>query len=167
MYRYCLLPSCCRNIWLTAGPGSGKCAITVADCAGASLAIAHCNVNPKNAPSATPALIRFCQLALLMLFNRLPSSAPFSLLLSVDPDTTVRALGGAPCARLQGHEHMIVRGINGHAVGIGVGDDILQPEIGASINDAEHGPSRHVSGGQVVAIVAGIVPDFVHAAYIV
>ena len=41
----------------------------------------------------------------------------------------------------------------------------FQPEVGRGINDAHHRPGRHVSGGQVVAVVARVVPDLVHAAY--
>src|SRR5439155_19069653 len=62
---------------------------------------------------------------------------------------------------------MIVTGIDRDAMRIGVGGDILQPLVRLGINDAEYRPGGHISGRQIIAVVAGVVPGLVHAAHIV
>src|SRR6266849_2507450 len=96
--------------------------------------------------------------------SRLRRTSP--LLLRIDADATVRALGRADPARLQRHKDVIVTGLDCNAVRIGVGSDILQPLVGLGINDAQDRPGGHVSGRQVIAVVARVVPGLVDTAHV-
>src|SRR5215469_2797039 len=87
-----------------------------------------------------------------------------SLLLCVNPDTAVRALGRADTTALQRDEDMIIARINCHTVRVRVGGYVLQPLICVRVNNAEDWPIGHVPGGEVVAVVAWVVPDLVHTA---
>ncbi len=108
-----------------------------------------------------------CSATLLKTGWQIMSFLRASLLLGEDPDTTVRALGRADSACLQRYEHMIVTGINGYAVGIAIRCHIHQPLVGSSIDDAHHRPRGHISGRQIVSVVARVVPGLVHTAHVV
>jgi len=66
--------------------------------------------------------------------------------------------------RLHGHEDLISELVNRDAVGIGAGRDVDEPRARCGINYAHHRPAGHIPACGVVTVVAGVVPDFVHAA---
>ena len=82
-------------------------------------------------------------------------------------NTTVAALRAADPAGLHGHKSVIRAGIDRDAMRIGIGRNVLQPEVTNSIDNAHDRAIGHVSCCQVVPFVAGVVPDLVHAADIV
>src|SRR6266481_3470567 len=68
------------------------------------------------------------------------------LLPCVHTYATVCALCGAWRPRLKRHKDVVVTGVGRDTVGIGVGSDILQPQVRPGIDDAKHRTVGHVSG---------------------
>src|SRR5579864_1022810 len=88
---------------------------------------------------------------------------PHSSLLRKDSDTTVAALRGARSTCLQGYKSVVVGGIDSNAVRIGIGRNVFQPNISPGIDDAHNRAVGHIASGQIVAVVARVIPDFIDA----
>jgi hypothetical protein len=67
------------------------------------------------------------------------------LLLRYDADATVAALRGTDSANLHWHKSVIVTRVYRDAVRIGIGRDVLQPEVASGINDTQNRAIGHVS----------------------
>src|SRR5208282_5135750 len=79
-------------------------------------------------------------------------------------DATVAALRAAKRAGLGGHKDVVVAGIGRDAMRVRAGGKVYQPLAREGINHTRLRPGRIIPRGQVVTLVAGVVPDFVHAA---
>ncbi len=101
-------------------------------------------------------------------FDRMGISAVTVMLLpSVHGDASVGALRTAEGSRLHGHKDLIGELVNRNAVGIGARGHVDEPRARSGINHAHHRPAGHVPTGCIVAVVAGVVPDFVRAATLI
>src|SRR5258708_12030555 len=74
------------------------------------------------------------------------------------------ARGTAEWARLRGDKNLICELVDSDAVGIGAGCHIDEPLARPGIDHAHDRPVGHVAPSGVVAVVAGVVPDFVGTA---
>ena len=83
------------------------------------------------------------------------------LLLGINTDTTIGALCRADSTRLQGHEHVIVGGIDRDAVRVGIGGHVHQPRPRLGIDDSHHRSVRHIPRREVVSVVSWVIPGFV------
>src|SRR5712692_8349808 len=91
---------------------------------------------------------------------------PSFLLLRIDGDATEGGEGPARRAWLKRHKHMIIRGIDRHAVGIASSGNVLKPGVGSGINDAEYWPRGKISCGHVIAVVRRVVRRLVNTAHL-
>jgi hypothetical protein len=99
---------------------------------------------------------------------RLPWFSRALLVAREHPDATI------PLHRLairaagrQRHKDMIVVFVGGHAVGVAVGGNVLEPLPGPGINHAEDRARGHIASGEVIAVVAGVVPRLVNGTHVV
>src|ERR1700680_925893 len=83
------------------------------------------------------------------------------LLLRIDDDASVCALGGTARSSLQRHKGMVVRRAYGDAVRIGVRGNILEPQVSLGVDHAHYRTGRHISRRKIVSIVARVVPSLV------
>jgi hypothetical protein len=100
----------------------------------------------------------------LLAFQRCFQTAFVLLLPAVDSDATIGALRTAEGAGLCGDKDLIGELVHRHAMGIRAGSDIYQPLAASRIDYSQHWAAGHVAPRGVVAVVAGVIPDFVGTA---
>ncbi len=95
-------------------------------------------------------------------------STLFLLLLpAVHGDTSIGTLRTAEWTGLGGDKYLIRKLVDGDAVGVGTRGDVDEPLASSGINHAHDWSAGHVASRGVVAVVAGVVPDFVSTAALI
>src|ERR1700751_2973012 len=89
------------------------------------------------------------------------------LLPAVNGDASVGALRAAECAGLGGDKDLIRKLVDGDAVRVGTSRHVDEPLARSRINHAHDWSVRHVASRGVIAVVAGVVPDFVGTAALI
>lgn len=70
-------------------------------------------------------------------------------------------------ASLLGHKSMVGLGIDRDAMRVGTGRKIVQPKVRAGIDDAHDRTGEHVARGEIVSVIARVVPDLVYTTHVI
>src|SRR6266481_2943551 len=106
-------------------------------------------------------------LSVSLAFQHCLSTAFLHLLPAVNGDASIGTLRTAEGTGLRGDKDLICKLVDRDAVRVGTSRHVDEPLARSGINHAHDWSVGHVASRGVVAVVAGVVPDFVSTAALI